>query len=149
MNAMLAIIQAMVDLLAADTATLAVATFLDVGLVENAFTPDPDLVSTDLTIVTAGGLVVKTTTSATIPVVVDPVAGDQIVVIPAPAGGWLYVATGAGLPITLYGFAMYDHADATKLYGAQLFDTPIVITAAGQFVDLGEVSFRIPLNNIT
>jgi len=139
-----AIEDALANDLAADTTTLAVATFLDVFLIANAFTPGPALVSTDVPPVTAAGLAAKTTTSAVIVVGRDPVTGDYLIVVPAPAGGWNYVAGGAGLPLNIFGFGVADHVDPTKLYGAQLFPAPVTINAAGQLIDLDEVMFRLP-----
>lgn len=139
-----AIEDALANDLAADTTTLAVATFLDVALVSAPFTPGPSLTTADLTLVTAAGLAAKTTTSAVIVVARDPVTGDYLIIIPAPTGGWNYIAGGAGLPLTIYGAAVMDHADNSKLYGAVLFPTPIVINAAGQLIDLDEVQFRLP-----
>lgn len=140
----------MADQLALDTATLAVATFLDIFLVSAPFTPGPDLVNTDLTIVTAAGLAAKTTTSAVMITSRDPQNGDYLIDIPPPVGGFIFVAGGAGLPLDIYGFGLVDAVDPTKLYAAELFDDPITINAAGQSIDLGgSVQLRIPSGVIT
>lgn len=144
-----AIEDALADLLAADTATLAVATFLDVVLFSNPAVPGPGLTTAGLTIVTAAGLGLKTTTSAVIIVGRDPVSKDYRIIIPAPAGGWVFVAGGAGLPLDIYGFAVMDHADTSKLYGAQRFDALVHVDTAGQLIDLGEVAFDLPSGVMT
>lgn len=144
-----AIEDALANRLATDTATLAVATFLQVALVAAPFTPGPGLTAAALTLAAAAGMGEKVTTSATILVSRDPLTGDYLITIPEPAGGWLYISSGAGLPETYYGFACLDDADPTKLYGAEVFPAPILVNVAGQSVDLATVQFRLPSGVMT
>ena len=84
----------------------------------------------------------------------DPATDEMLVYIPPPAGGWHW-STGslAALPQTMYGYAFTKTAAATPLAGsdilfAALFDTPIVLTAIGQEVDLPAITVRYKIGGI-
>jgi hypothetical protein len=143
-----AIITAASGLLGADTTTLAGA--LKVGLAMNNFTPGPGLTAADLTPATFTGSGLIAVTAATRADNFDPATGDRIINITVPAGGWLWSTTDAtNLPQTIYGaYVGTSTPPAGNLYGAVLFDEPIVLTAADQQVQLDEVTFRVLANAI-
>ena len=137
-----ALLDASAAAIAADTAALADADFLHVFLVINAFTPGNNLVPGDLTKATFTGGASKVTISATMQKFKDPQTGEWIIQIPEIAGGWHW-QTGdtANLPQTVYGYALTNLAEDT-LWGTALLDAPVVLNAAAQGVDIGQVRFR-------
>lgn len=150
MQATQAIIDAMAALLGADTGTLAAGTpFVEVALVKAPFTPGPDLVLADLTLADFDGYAALHAASAATQVFKDPATGENIIQVREPAGGWHWATTGVtNLPQTIHGFALLDPTGAT-VYGAELLDAPVVLTASGQGVDIPEARFRLnaqPLN---
>jgi hypothetical protein len=80
-------------LLAADTTTLAEATFLHLHLVGANFNPLTVQTVAELTLLSGGGLDAKATTSAVQVVYRDPVSGNWVISIAEPAGGWQWVAS--------------------------------------------------------
>ncbi len=73
----------------------------------------------------------------------DPLTGQELIRIAPPAGGWKYATTGTtGLPLTIYG-AYLTNSAGDKLLGAVKFDAPIVLTATGQLIDLGNVELFV------
>jgi len=73
----------------------------------------------------------------------DPLTGLEVIRIAPPAGGWKYVTTGlTALPMTIYG-AYLTNTGGTILMGAVKFDTPIILTAVGQLIDLGNVELFV------
>lgn len=131
-------------LMGADTAWLADATpFVEVHLAQNAFTPGPTLALGDLTEATFTGATALHAASAATQVFKDPANGNQIMQVREPAGGWHWVTTDAvNLPQTIYGYYLTT-GDGDPLIAAALFDTPIVLSATGQAIDIGQVRFRI------
>lgn len=131
-------------LLAADTTTLAPAVGGNkVSLIAAAFTPGENLVLADLTLAAFTGSAAKTAGTGTQGSGVDPATGEQIITILDPAGGWRWTCTVApGAPETIFGIALTDNTIATLL-GIEALDTPVVIAAVGDMVQVGVVSFRI------
>jgi len=113
-----------------------------VGLVKQSFTPSEDLVFADLIPADFNGASPGGHSTPTWGV--DPLTNERVVNIPPLAGGfhWETVDT-SELPQTIYGFMLYD-SDATALLGCALLDTPIVLNAANQAIDLDKVQFRLP-----
>lgn len=127
---------------AADTAYLAAASAPKVKLAMADFTASDDLVVGSLTEATFDGYAAKTPTAGAQQVAVDPVTGEQIVTLVEPVGGWRWVSSGVtNLPQTIYGFYLVDNA-GTALLGAEKLDTPVTITASGQEINIGRVTFR-------
>jgi len=132
------------ELLAADDTTLApaadnnvVALMMETVAVNENLTPD------DLDLATFTGATPKLAGLGTQQAGIDPATGQQRVTILEPAGGWRWETTDAvNLPQTIYGFALLNEA-LDELYGVQLLDTPVVLTAAGQEINIGTVAMKI------
>lgn len=130
------------ELLAADTTTLAPVTANKVALIVAAFSLTENLVVGDLTLASFTGSTPKSGAAGAQQAGVDPVTGDQVVTILAPAGGWRWECTAApGVPQIVYGFALLDSTLATLL-GAAILDNPVSIANVSDFVDLGKVDIR-------
>lgn len=130
-------------LLATDTNTLnQPADANKVFLVDAEFTPGPSLIPADLsfTSLTGGGPISAVLGAQNDSV--DPLTGDLLVEIKPPAGGWRWEFSAGTFPTTLWGYALLDN-DETRVFGAARFDTPIILTAAGQSLTVGAVVFRI------
>ncbi len=84
----------------------------------------------------------------------DPATDELLLFIPPPAGGWHWkTGSTANLPQTIYGWAATTTLGAVPLAGsdiimADLFTTPIVLTAALQEVNVDEVLVRFKLGGI-
>jgi len=142
------ILDAAAALLAADTATLDNATDVEVILFKDPITPTPATVVGDLTPADFDGYAPLAKAASGPVVTTDPDTGDKLIRIPDPAGGWNWVTSGVtNLPQTIYGYALTDNTGA-DLYGIHVFDTPITLTAAGQGVVIGDVTFRMLIGGI-
>lgn len=138
------LVLAMANAIAAAVAWIAGDPDVGVDLIKVPFTPTPDYVPdpTDLADFTGSA---QLTTTGTPVVAKDPATGDVVIQLADPAGGWKWVTTNtANLPQTIYGYSVKQN-DAPNQLGAVLFDTPIVLTAAGQLVVIGAVQFRVIL----
>lgn len=113
------------------------------------YTPSLDMVIGDVTLanfVTSTNL----TQSAQANVSIDPATGDRILVLKPPAGGWVwYVTAGTNLPQTIYGFILMNAALSGLVAVSEPLETPVELTAIGQYVDAGELSFRIPMGSVS
>lgn len=139
--------EAMQNLLAADTATLASVTALHLHLAANNFNPTLDLTLGGLTEATFTGSAAKAAGTGTQTTYYDVVSGYRVIEILEPAGGWHWSCTVTpGSPETIYGVYLTDTANAV-LYGAMKLDEPITISASGQGLDIGFVQFRFLLNS--
>lgn len=137
------LLSAMAALLAADPATLAEVAKVGVKLVKAAFVPGIGLVAGDLTYADFDGSGALAVSSATADVFTDPATGEVIIQLKEPAGGWHWVTTGVtNLPQTIYGAALRNSTGA-DLWGSVLLDNPVVLSAAGQGIDLAQVRFRV------
>lgn len=126
------LLDALVNLLAADTATLANAAALHLHLAMAPFTPAVNLVVAGMTEATFTGAGAKSAGVGAQGVFVDPVSGLRTILILEPAGGWQWQCTVTPAPAqSIYGVYLTDNADAVLL-GSELFAQPIVISAAGQ-----------------
>jgi hypothetical protein len=115
------------------------------ALVKAPFTPNEAMVIGDLTLATFTGSTAKAGATGAQQAGVDPVTGDQVITILAPAGGWRWECTSApGSPESIFGFALTTHLGAVLLAVA-LLPTPVSIGAVGDFIDLGSVTFRVVL----
>jgi hypothetical protein len=140
------LLDAALDLLAADTATLAPIVGNKVGLVIAPFTPGPDTDVGDLTLATFTGSAPKVSTAGAPTVAYDPVEKVWYIRLNEPAGGWEWVCTVApATPETVYGLVYYK-TDASETYGAQLLDTPVEIAAVSDSVFVGRLVFRASSN---
>lgn len=136
-------------LLAADTNYLANATAMKVGLITANFTPTIDTVIGDLTISVAAGLVALAGVAGAQLESVDPVTGELIVEVKAPAGGFRWETPGGFTgPVTVYGFALGNGA-MTALIGTHKLATPIVLNNANQAITAPALEFRIDPTQIS
>ena len=130
------------DLLAADTATLAAAMAMHVHLCKAPFVPSLDLLLASLTEATFTGSTALAAGTGTQPDFYDVADGALTIQIKEPAGGWLWTCTAdPASPEIIYGWYLTDNADAV-LYGAALLIAPVTINAAGQAIDIGEVTLK-------
>lgn len=141
---------AMRDLLAADPATLApVANGVKVHLIAAAFVPADNTDFTTLTEATFTGSAAKTAGVGTQQSFFDAATNSNVIQLLEPAGGWHWQATVApATPETIYGWCVTDNASADT-YGSELFDTPPVITAIGDAVDIPYARYSILLGSLT
>lgn len=138
------IVDAARDLLAADTGTLAPAALaVHVHLIAEPFVPGLDTDFTALTEATFTGGAAKSAGVGPQQSFNDP-GGNRVVQLLEPAGGWHWQCTVApGAPETIYGIVYTDNADAVT-YGSALLDSPVVITAVGDSVDVPNVRISLP-----
>jgi len=145
----LAIREAMGDLLAADAATLAPAALANkIHLVVNAFVPAEDLVIGDLTFAGFTGSTALACGVGAQPTGFDPDTSEQLITLLSPVGGWRWEVTGGALPETVYGYALVDNV-GTGLLATALLPNPISLTEVGQEVNLGAIQLRINSQPIT
>jgi hypothetical protein len=144
MLAMKSVRLALGDLLAADPATLApAANANEISLVMADFVEDENLVIGDLTLATFTGSTALSAGLGTQPTGIDPVTQDQVITMKEPAGSWRWETGDAvNLPQTIYGFA-FTTKTAGALLAVHRFDTPITLTQANQFIDIGKAEFRL------
>ena len=127
-----ALFQAMVDLLAADTATLANAVANKVSLVASNFVPSKTLALGSLTLATFTGSTALSAGIGAQQVFLDPVTNLQQIQILEPAGGWNWICTvDPASAETIYGWVYTDNAIANVL-ASGLLAAPIPISVAGQ-----------------
>lgn len=133
---------AMLDLLAADPATLAQAMNAnEIALVISSFVPSGDLVIGDVTLATFMGSAPIAVALMDQQVGYDPVRGEWFIQMIGPIGGFYYEASMAPAAAeTVYGYVLTDMAGAT-VFGSKLLDTPVIIQGVGDAVDLGAVRF--------
>lgn len=134
--------EAMLDLLAADTMTLAQAMNAnEIALVVSSFTPAGDLVPGDVTFATFMGSAPVSVELMDQQVGYDPVRGEWFIQIVPPVGGFYYECSMAPASAeTVYGYMLTNMAGSVN-YGSKLLDTPVIIQAVGDSVDLGPVRF--------
>lgn len=150
MQATLAVREAAMQLLAADSATLAPALNGNkVALVKAAFTPSEALAIGDVTLADFDGSTPLVAGTGTQPEGLDPATADSVVTIKPPATGWRWETTGiTNLPQTIFGFILMDNAGAVLLASELLVNT-ITLTAVNQVVNLQNVLMRQLANSIT
>lgn len=137
------ILDRMQELLATDDTTLSSAIALKVHLISANFTPGAGTDFTTLTEATFTGAGAKAAGIGDAQIFTDPVTGRRQIQLLEPAGGWHWKATDAvGLPQTIYGFCVTDNASLIT-YGATKLDTPIVLNAANDAVDIPYVRFSM------
>jgi hypothetical protein len=139
------IIDSVPGLIAADTAFLGVAAVKHVHLIKEAFTPSPAINFPPTKVATFDGYATLNAASGSQQSFTDPVSGNQIVQLIEPLGGWHWLTTGGtNLPQTIYGYFVTDLADAVTL-GCGILDTPVILTATGQAIDIAQI--RITVRN--
>lgn len=130
-------------LLAADTTTLANAVGPKVGVIVADFTPSIDRVMADLTISAAASLAPIAVVFGVQNESIDPVTGELIVELRAPAGGFRWETTGGFVgPVTVYGFAVGNNA-MTNLYATEKLAAPVTLLVDNQSVNAPPLQLRI------
>lgn len=145
-----ALIDRLAALLATDTTTIApAADAVHIHLAIAPFTPSLELTVGGLTEATFTGYAPLDAGTGAQQHFVDPATTEWVIQLLEPAGGWTWLCTGGtGLPQTIYGIYATDDADAV-LYGAELLDAPITISASGQGVTVGQVRFNLSNDALT
>jgi hypothetical protein len=140
----------MATLLGADTATLAPAANANViALFMNDISPTEATVLGDLVLSTFDGNAPLEVGLNAQPVALDPANNDAIIDMVPPITGFRWVTSGVtNLPQTIYGYALLTHLNAAYL-AAKRLDTPVVLTAVGQRVDIGAPNFRQLANSVS
>jgi hypothetical protein len=130
------------NLLGADATTLANANNT-ISLVQTPFAPNENLQPGNLTTANFTGSTPIAQGAANLSVGVNPVNGQQTLTVADPVGGFRF-QTGnmANLPQTIYGY-MYTNANQSQMLGIALLPAPVTLTAPGQFIDLGTVTFNV------
>lgn len=137
------LVDAMLDLLAADTATLSKAALSEneIALVVSSFVPTRALELADLTLASFTGSAVKKVGDGDQLVAYDPLRGEWFIELEEIAGGWTWVCTAAPASAqTVYG-AILTNGPGTDLYGAELLPAPVVIANVGDSVHFGSLRF--------
>lgn len=138
---------AMVALLAADTATLANATPNKVALVASSFTPSRALALGAITLATFTGSTPLSAGSGTQQVFTDPVTGLKLIQVKEPAGGWNWICSATPtLPETIYGWVLLVN-DLSAILGSGLLDTPIPVAASGQGLSIPYIRMSFTNNS--
>lgn len=140
----------MANALGADTTSLAApTTFVALHLAQEPFVPSPQLVVGDLTEATFTGSGALHAASAATQVFTDPTAGNVILQINEPAGGWHWVTGDAvALPQTIYGFYLTNAAGST-LWASELLDEPVELSGAGQAIDIPQARLNLATQPLT
>jgi len=131
------------QLLAADATTLAPAADANViALVQAPITPGEGLALIDVTLADFDGSTPIAVGLGTQPEGLDPATANAIITLKPPVGGWRFETTGVtNLPQTIYGFVLLNDAMDTLLASESL-ETPIVLTAVNQVIELSYVHIR-------
>lgn len=143
MQTTLALREKAAQLLAADAATLAPA--MDANhmvLIKNEFTSSEATAIGSLEFADFDGSTPVAVGTGTQPEGLDPNTSDAIINLKPPAGGFRWETTGVtNLPQTVYGFALTDNA-GTTLLATERLQTPILLTAVNQVVNLPVPTIR-------
>jgi len=116
-----------------------------VYLTEDVFTPSQGM--SPPAVLTDGGLVAISMSGASVNVSIDPTTGDQVFKAVPPIGGWYFETVNTtNLPATVRGWAWVD--DSNEVLAAALLDTPILLDAAGQSIEIDDVEFRLPAGGL-
>jgi len=108
-----------------------------VRLAKNSFTPGLGLLATDIDTADFDGYADKAADPGLW--AIDPATGNIVFYATEPAGGFVWETTGVtNLPQTIFGW-VWMQTDSDTIFAGALFDTPIVLTASNQLV---EVSFN-------
>lgn len=141
------IFDALANLLAVDTGTLAAVAALKVHLAAASFTPGLDLDVATLTEATFTGSAAKLVTIGPQTVYYDALTGLLTIELLEPVGGWHWGCTVDPVsPETIYGIYVTDNASAV-LIGSLLFPVAIVISLAGQGLDYGFLTLQFSVGS--
>jgi len=139
-----AIFESMLALLGADTASMSKTTGSanTLRLINQPFVPPEGGSIGDLGEADFDGYAPLDVLDGAQPQSNDPANGDSVLRIQAAVGLFQWETTGVNnLPQTIYGYALCN-AGGTTVYGTKELATPIVLTAANQFVAVNDPDFR-------
>lgn len=135
----LSIREKVMQLLAADTATLASVDAMKVHLVKATFTPSEDMDILDFELADFDGSTALEAGTGTQPESLVPGTNDSVIHIKPPAGGWRWETTGTtNLPQTIYGYILTNN-DSSTVYAAEVFSEEITLSKVNQSVSLPSV----------
>jgi len=144
-----AFLDAVAAAIEAATTTLSPVALIEAVLFKAPFVPGPGLLIGGLTVADFDGYAPLAVDATGAQLFKDPSTGEWILQLEEPAGGWHWQTTGlTSLPQTIYGYGITDSTGAV-LHGTALLDTPVVLSAVAQGVDIGQVRFRLGSNALT
>jgi len=145
----LALREKAMQLLAADTATLApAANAKKIALVKVDFPPAETLVFADLDLADFDGSTPLDLGLGTQAEGLNPGTTDAVIDLKLPAGGLRWETTGlTNLPQTIYGWALLDNA-GTLLMASGIFEDPITLTAVNERVDVTQAKITQQANSM-
>jgi len=80
---------------------------------------------------------------------IDPSTGDPMLTVVPPAGGWYWeTADAVNLPQLIYGYAILNAAGDTLIAVTEPLDDPLELAGAGESLNAGILTFRLPLGSV-
>lgn len=146
----LALREKAMQLLAADTATLApAANEIKIALVKSAFVPSEQLVLADVDLADFDGSTPLEVKLNAQPEGLDPLTNDSVIDLIPDLGLWRWETTGlTNLPQTIHGYVLLNAAEDT-VFASALLPQQITLDAINQRVDLDEVSLTQAAGSIS
>jgi len=136
------LLNALQALLATDVTALGSVTAMKVHLIMAPFVPGSLTDLASLTEATFTGHTALTAGAAPQQIFTDPETGNLVAQVKEPAGGWTWIASDAvNLPQTIYGWVLTNGAGSVTL-GSELFDTPRLLNAALQAINIPFVRYE-------
>ena len=137
-------------LLAADSATInPVADQLKLKLAQNNIAPAESSLITDFVEATFPGYAEIALPLGAQTEGFDPTTLDSLIIFNEPVGGFVFSSAGPWLvDQTIFGYYL-TNLGGTVLYGSGLLPAPVTFTGAGQLLDVGDVTLRLPANSIS
>lgn len=118
-----------------------------VRAVDEPFTPEIGMAVPHLANGNGFGPVVSSGTSLLVST--DPITGDKVFGLKAPAGGWRWVTSGGGVySKTIYGWVWLDAVEGV-VHAAGLLTAPVTLDQDGQSIEVDSVEFRLPPGGLT
>src|SRR5260370_41077653 len=122
---------------------------MKVHLSQAAFTPSLTLTLVSFTEATFVGYGALSMVAGSQMTFIDPATGNLVAEVIAPGGGYFWKTTAVtSLPQTIYGAYLTDNGNAT-LYGSQLLNPQVTLTAIGHAVELPNIRFTFPPSPIS
>lgn len=138
------------ELLSADTGSLAAGTANKIHLFANNATPAESSVLADFTPATFAGSAAIAGVAGAQPEGYNPTTDASEILIAPPAGGYKWIcATDPASPEDIYGFYLTDNAGAVLLGAERFADAPRTISSAGQIIELDAVKLSLLPNSIS
>jgi len=150
MTPTLALREKAMQLLAADTATLAPAANANkMALVKVDFSPAESLVIGDLEFADFDGSTPLDLGLGAQAEGLNPGTTDAVIDLKVPAGGLRWETTGVtNLPQTIFGWALLDNAEAVLL-ATGIFSDPVTLTAVNERIDVTQAKITQQANSMS